>query len=184
MSMDATGARDLRAVCSSSRRGSGWSRSTSTTASLSWPRRPRKTSSAPGCGAVAWAHGRRPVWVRDLPVGGPPDDADFVQAVVTLPLRARRDPYVVRDQPRDCVAGLTDDLGGAAGLAPDRPRRRAGRRRGLGPRSGVGDRDARGARLRRPVGRRPGWPGWPRLRSTRPPISPPPRPIPPSPRPA
>jgi transposase len=26
----------------------------------------------PGCGAVAWAHGRRPVRVRDLPVGGRP----------------------------------------------------------------------------------------------------------------
>jgi transposase len=33
----------------------------------------------PGCGAVAWAHGRRPVRVRDLPVGGRPTTLIWVK---------------------------------------------------------------------------------------------------------
>ena len=137
-------------------RGSGWSRSTSTTASSSWPwRPPNDMVGCPGCGAVAWAHGRRPVRVRDLPVGGRPTTLIWIKRL----WRCRYQRCEIRTwsetSPRDRAAGLADDPGGAAGLPAGRPRRRVGRGRGLGLRGGVGDGDARGLRARHPAGRRP-----------------------------
>ena len=77
----------------------------------------------PGCGAVATAHGRRPVRGAGPAGRRSPDDADLDQAALAVLPSALRDQDLVGDQPGDPAASVTDDPGGAGGLPPGRSRR-------------------------------------------------------------
>ena len=113
----------------------------------------------PGCGAVATAHGRRPVRVRDLPVAGRPTTLIWLKRL----WRCRHQRCETRTW-----SETSDEIGpraavstraGPAGVPPGRAGRRVGRCGRGRPGTGLGDGDARRRRARQPAGRRPRPPG-------------------------